>query len=215
MKQKFIFILALLSCFWAQKASAFCNSMSTRVYITTNPGNVQYITTKSRNEFLKYATKGASPNTVGLTVARLSYSGKPQANIEEQDGQVCASLGAIDIKLGYEDLTVYIDKKYDLSSCEYKVTKRHEKQHVAIYQQAMIFFKPDIEKRVQESLKQLRPKIVKTPEERDRVLIEQYQKVMDDLAPLIEHINKTTAKKNQQLDSPESYKRTTALCKNW
>ena len=215
MKQKFIFTLALLLFFSPQKASAFCNSMRTQVYITTNPGIAQYITTKSRNEFLKYASTPASSNTVGLTVARLSYSGKPQPNIEEEDGQVCVSLGAIDIKLGYEDLTVYIDKKYPLSSCEYKVTKRHEKQHVAIYQQAMIFFKPDIEKQVQKSLKQLKPQIVKTPQERDRVLIEQYQKVMDDLLPLIEHINKVTAQKNQQLDSPESYKRTTALCKNW
>ena len=114
-----------------------------------------------------------------------------------------------------DELTVYIDKKYKPSSCEFKVIKAHENYHVAVAQQAMTFFKPDVEAQVQKSLKKIKPKIVKNAIERDQALKEQFNQVMNDLKPLIEHINKTTAKKNYQIDTPESYARTKALCKNW
>ena len=112
-------------------------------------------------------------------------------------------------------MCVYIDKKYKPSSCEYKVIKNHENYHVAVAQQAMIFFKPDVEAQVQKSLQKIKPQIVSTPEEKDQVLKNQFNQIMNDLKPLINHINTVTAKKNYQIDTPESYEKTKALCKNW
>ena len=215
MKKKMFFLLFLLFLFLAQKASAFCNTISTRVYITMNPGNVKYITTQSRYDFIRSAPYPVSPNTLGLTVAQLSITGEARPNVETENGQSCVSLGTLDFKMGYENLVVYIDKKYKPSSCEYQVIKNHENYHVAVAQQAMVFFKPDIEAQIQKSLQKIKPQIVRNNTERNEVLQKQFDLVMNDLRPLIDHINKTTAKKNFQIDTPEAYEKTKALCKNW
>lgn len=217
MQIKKLSVLALLSVFLTQNASAFCDSMNTRVTITTNPGNVKYITTLSRDEFVKKAKQKVSPNSVGLTVSNLTVKGEAEGRVETDNNRTCVSLGSVDFRMGYEtgDLVVYIDKKYPSTSCEYKVTKTHEKYHVAVAQQAMLFFKPDIEKQIQKTIRNLRPQIVSTTTERDKVIQEQFQQIMSDLRPLLQHINDTIAKKNYQIDTPESYAETTALCHNW
>ena len=207
--------LFLLFLFSAQNASAFCNTISTRVYISMNPGNVRYVTTQSKKDFIRSAPNPVSPNTLGLTVAYLNITGDARPNVETQDGKTCVSLGTLNFKMGYDDLVVYIDKKYKPSSCEYQVIKNHENYHVAVAQQAMTFFKPDVEAQIQKSLQKLKPQLVTTAEEKDMVLKNQFNQVMNDLRPLINHINKVTAEKNYQIDTPESYAKTKALCKNW
>ena len=180
-----------------------------------NPGNVRYVTTQSKTDFIRSAPNPVSPNTLGLTVAYLNITGDARPNVETQDGKTCVSLGTLNFKMGYDDLFVYIDKKYKPSSCEYQVIKNHENYHVAVAQQAMTFFKPDVEAQIQKSLQKLKPQLVTTAEEKDMVLKNQFNQVMNDLRPLINHINKVTAEKNYQIDTPESYAKTKALCKNW
>ena len=217
MMNKKSFLCAVLSLFLSQNASAFCDVVSTRVNITTNPGNVQYITTKSRSEFLHGANQVVSPNTLGLTVSNLSVSGTAQVNIETLGKQICASLGVLNFKMGYQngDLKVYIDKKYKPGSCEYEVIREHEKYHVDVAQQAMLFFKEDIEKKIHEIVGKMRPKIVRSEKEANALIQDQFNQIIAELTPLIQHINKKIAEKNAKIDTPESYAKTTALCNHW
>ena len=208
-------LLPLLSLFLSQNASAFCDSVSTRIYITMNPGNVKYVTTRSKYDFINSAPHPVSPNTLGLTVAKMNITGKATPEIEKGEKGTCVSLGTLNFKMGYDELTVYIDKKYKPSSCEYKVIKNHENYHVAVAQQAMTFFKPDVEKKIQDSLRKIKPQIVHSNREAEEALQNQFNQVMNELQPLINHINKVTAQKNYQIDTPESYAKTKALCKNW
>ena len=215
MKKKVSFCLALLLLFLSQKASAFCDTMSTRVYLNMNPGNVKYVTTRSRHDFIRSSPYPVSPNTLGLTVSHLSITGEARPRVETEDGKSCVSLESVNFNMGYDQLIVYIDKKYKPSSCEYQVIKNHENYHVAVAQQAMTFFKPDVEAQIQKSLKKLKPQEVRNNTERDKVIQMQFNQIVNDLKPLIEHINKITAQKNYQIDTPESYEKTKALCQNW
>ena len=216
MNKKAIFC-AILSLFLSQNASAFCDTLNVRVDISTNPGNVQYITTKSKDEFIRGSKQVVSPNTLGLTVSNLTVSAKARAKIEELGNQYCASLGALHFNMGYEsgDLKVYIDKKYKPGSCEYEVIRQHEDYHVKVAQQAVLFFKPDIEKKIHEVVGKLRPQVVRSKKEADAVVQSQSNQISAELMPLIDHINKTIAAKNAAIDTPESYAKTTAMCKNW
>ena len=207
--------LPLLSLLFVQNASAFCDSSSTRINITMIPGNVKYITTRSRHDFIHSSNHPVSPNTLGFTVSNLTITGNALSDVEIEDGKMCVSMGTLNIRMEYDPLIVYIDKKYKPSSCEYKVIKNHENYHVAVAQQAMIFFKPDVEKKIQESLRKIKPVIVKSAKERDEALNKQLTQVMNDLKPLVAHINNITAQKNYQIDTPESYAKTKALCKDW
>ncbi len=219
MMNKKIILCAILSLFLSQNASAFCDKISTRVQITTNPGNVKYITTLSRSDFIQGKKYKVSPNTLGLTVADLSISiaGKAQPKIERQGKQICVSLDALAFKMGYEKdgLKVYIDKKYKPGSCEYEVIREHENHHVAVAQQAMLFFRPDIEAKIHEIISNLRPQIVTSEKDITKVIEKQTKQVITELEPLLRHINQTIAKKQAQIDTPESYEKTQALCKNW
>ena len=217
MMKKRTLLWALLSLFLSQNASAFCDMTNTRVNITTNPGNVQYITTKSRSEFLNASQHQVSPNTLGLTVSNLTISGGVVPRFERLDKQICVGIDTLNFKMGYErgNLKVFIDKKYAPGSCEYEVIREHENYHVAVAQQAMLFFKPDIEKKIHTVVGKLRPKVVRSEKEAAKVVQEQFGYVMTELSPLINHINSVIAEKNAKIDTPESYTQTTALCKNW
>ena len=217
MTNKKLLFCAILSLFLSQNASAFCDKSSTRIQITTNPGNVQYITTRSREDFIQNRNYKVSPHTLGLTASELSISAQPKSKIERLGKQICVSLDSLSFKMGYEKdgLKVYIDKKYKPGSCEYEVIREHENYHVAVAQQAMLFFKPDIENTIQEIVGNLKPQITTNEKDVAKIVQKQYEEVMNHLKPLITHINMTIAKKNAQIDTPESYEKTRALCKNW
>lgn len=217
MMNKKIILCAILSLFLSQNASAFCDKTSTRVQITTNPGNVQYITTLSREDFIRNRSYKVSPHTLGLTVSELTISAQPRTKIEEQGNQICVTLDTLSFKMGYEKngLKVYIDKKYKPGSCEYEVIREHENYHVAVAQQAMLFFKPDIEDKIYEIVSNLKPQITTDKKEVENIVQKQYEQIMEQLTPLLTHINQTIAKKNAQIDTPESYEKTKALCNNW
>jgi hypothetical protein len=86
---------------------------------------------------------------------------------------------------------------------------------VAVAQQAMLFFKPDIEDKVYEIVSNLKPQITTDKKEIETIVQRQYEQIMEQLTPLLAHINQTIAKKNAQIDTPESYEKTKALCNNW
>lgn len=217
MMNKKIILCAILSLFLSQNASAFCDKSSTRVQITTNPGNVQYITTLSREDFIRNRNYKVSPHTLGLTASELTISAQPKPKVEVQGNQFCITLESLSFKMGYEKngLKVYIDKKYKPGSCEYEVIREHENYHVAVAQQAMLFFKPDIEDKIYEIVSNLKPQITTDKKEIETIVQKQYEQIMEQLTPLLAHINQTIAKKNAQIDTPESYEKTKALCNNW
>lgn len=217
MTNKKLLFCAILSLFLSQNASAFCDKVSTRVQITTNPGNVQYITTLSREDFIRNRNYKVSPHTLGLTASELTISAQPKSKVEIQGNQICVTLESLAFKMGYEKegLRVYIDKKYKPGSCEYEVIREHENYHVAVAQQAMLFFKPDIEDKIYEIVSNLSPQITTDKNEIESIVKKQYERILEQLKPLLTHINQTIAKKNAQIDTPESYEKTRALCKNW
>ena len=215
--EKLCFILMLLtvSPVFAQKATSFCSSMNTQVHVTLRVGTPKYITTMSRREFLAQAQGKASPYTLGLTVSQLQLNGNARPHTEVSGDRMCIGIGELDIILEDPDLTVYIDKKYKPSSCAYRTIREHEKYHVAVSQQAMMFFKSDIEAALKEALRTTPPDIISTGDNVQASLEKQFNAVMRKLDPLITHINEKIREKNAAIDTPESYAATKALCPNW
>ena len=213
MKQIFALLLCL---FIAQKATAFCRTVTPWASVETKAGYVRYMTHLSRDEFLRRSPVKLSPNTLGMTVSKLGLSGSAEPLIEQQDAHsACVQIKRMTLTLGYDTLEVYIDKKYKPGSCEYEVVKEHENYHVRVSQEAMSFFRPDVEAALNTALRKLRPVQVRSEAEAQQVFNRQFQQVVSELQPLINHINKKIAEKNYLIDTPQSYAETTALCHNW
>ncbi|MBQ4472120.1 MAG: hypothetical protein II942_02615 [Alphaproteobacteria bacterium] len=216
MKKLFILLFCfLVSPVFAQNATPFCTAMTTRIHVKTRPGNPQYVTQYSREQFLQKAHSGQSPYTLGLTVARLDVTFKTKPQLSEQDGQICVALKEVEVEIKYPELVVYIDKKYMPSSCEYQVIREHENYHVAVAQQALSFFRPDIERIVSDTIAAQKPAIVYQRQEIQSEVTKFNRAISDALAPVIAHINKKLIEKNAAIDTKEMYAATTAVCKNW
>lgn len=210
------FIFCLLCLFLSQNANAFCRRISPWALVETRTGTVQYITHLSRDEFLRNAPHKMSPNTLGMTVSKLGMTGSAEPDIQQVDNRtVCVQIQRMDLVIGYDTLEVYIDKKYDPGSCEYEVVKEHENYHVRVSQDAMMFFKPDIEQALDTALSHLEPEYAHSKEEAQRIFNNQFNRVIREIQPLIDHINQKIAEKNYIIDTPESYAETSALCDNW
>lgn len=208
-------ILFVLCCIFCLNASADCtNRTDYKIEIKTRPA--KYITTLTRQEFLRRAKQKVNPNTLGLTTVsfKISAEGEPYSK-SNGIASMCVGLQKFILTIGYDDLTIYIDKKYKRSSCEYRVVKEHEEYHASVAREALVFFKPDIEKRLKKIVAELKPEIVHSQQQGNDVIVRQTEFVLNKMQPLINHINKKIAEKNYQIDTPESYRKTTALCKNW
>ena len=213
-------LFLLLFCFvvspvLAQNATPFCTSMSTRVHIRTKIGNPQYISQYSREDFLKKAEGPPSPYTLGLTVAKIDVTVRTTPTLKEQLGQICVGLSDVDIEMAYPTLTVYIDKKYAPSSCAYQTIKEHENYHVAVAQQALTFFRTDVENAASKAITTLAPKIVYNQDEIPSVVNRLTSTIISALQPVINHINQKLIEKNAAIDTQEMYRATTAVCKDW
>ena len=79
----------------------------------------------------------------------------------------------------------------------------------------MLFFKPNIDEALQKAVAKLKPAYVSSQAEAQRAFENQFKQVVQEIQPLLDHINKKIAEKNYIIDTPESYLETTKLCKNW
>lgn len=213
-------ILFLFLCFsvwpvFAQNAIPFCMSMTTRVHVKTHIGNPKYVTSYSREEFLKKTGRRQDERTLGLTAFHMAVDTKVTPSVEQQFEQICVSISDLDVNLYYPDLTIYIDKKYAPSSCEYQVIKDHENYHVAVAQRALTFYKKDVENVVYDTLRRMSSKIVYSKEEVQPTVARMSDTITAALQPLLQHINAKLVEKNAAIDTPEMYEQTTQRCKNW
>ena len=213
MKKYFLFLSILLL---AHTSFASCVRYPIQYNVKTDTGKVVYNTKLSRTEFAKATKIKVSPHTVGLTVTPSPMMDlKTTKQIRQTGDSACVQLSNVEFTIRYDTITVYIDKKYPKNSCNFKVTKEHEDYHVAVFQQAIEFFKPDIEKALKNAIQELKPEKVFSEKQADIVIQKQKNQIYKKLKPVMEHINKKIVEKNYAIDTPESYKKTTKRCKKW
>ncbi len=211
MKKSFLLLLCL---FLSLNANAICSQHDIKMNIVVEKGQVKYDHTRSRKEFERFA-KTRNPNMLGLTVANLRLNMGGKSTIQSNGKQYCATISEINFYLGFDEIDVYIDKKYPKNSCNYKVIKEHEDYHVAVSQQAMIFFKPDIDRELKQIVSQLKPEYTNSRTNAERIKDKQFKMIQKQIEPLLKHINKKINEKNSAIDTPESYAKTTKKCRKW
>ena len=211
---KFLFILLIWSI--GISVNAACDLPEPHLILKTNPGTITYHNDLSKQEFMLKAPNEQTPDTaVGLTVARMNIQANGTPQMKGNGRKSCVGIKDITFEIGFDQIDVYIDRKYKPGSCEYKIVKEHEDHHAQLSRQAMIFFKPDIEKALRTSLKNYRPRYVHSKRQAEQVAQRQFEQLVEDVRPVIDHVNKVLAQKNAAIDTPASYRQVTAQCDNW
>lgn len=156
---------------------------------------------------------GAAWTPVGLTLTELKY--RMKLKIEAQplsNSAYCARVTAVDAELGYDDLRVYIARKFRPGTCAYDSINAHELTHVAVFRDALDRFYPRLQHRLQRAAQSLDPVRSSSPDMAADYL---RQRLSAAVQPLFLEMNRDLDRANARLDTPERYAQEQALCPEW
>ncbi len=151
---------------------------------------------------------------LGLTVGSISARTRTAIRYKKhQHGGYCVWLSTAEVSVGFEALTVYLDRAYEEGSCEYAAILAHEMTHVRLNRETVETYLPELRRAVSSALR-AKPSIrvlgVKR-QARDAYLI--YLKRR--LGRTLRAMEARRQRKNARIDPPESYRAIKAPCGNW
>lgn len=150
------------------------------------------------------AIAGANQLILGLTEANLAYSVQVTARgiTSRSSGRYCMR-PAVEVKLSFNPMTVYMGADVPQGSCADRVTWDHELKHVAVYQS----FLPEFARRVESELKTQLGTQVQHFANADAGQKHLDDLVRDSLAPLVQTGMAEVKTLQRHVDTPQEYAR--------
>ncbi len=190
------------------------------VSLEIKPGRVVYDASKSRKQIqrlqsgrggAKSSKRGWKP--IGLTLTELKFRMNISVStISRSDDRYCATVAGVKATLGYEKITVHVDKRYRRGSCQYRSVLQHEKEHLSIFRGVLDRYAPKVERRLTQAATGLRPITAGSPQQAANKLQNALQRRME---PLFKEMNRTLDRENDTIDTAANYKREQARCRKW
>ncbi len=222
--QKFLISAVAITILMSQSAwaasCAFPDQRNVNVTINRNDGKVVLNNERSRDNLRRMQRQSGRSNAfgsawtpVGLTLTELKY--QMRLNIEAvpiSNSSYCARLTDVEADLGYDELRVYIARKFRPGSCAHRSINDHELTHVAVFREALNRFYPRLQHRLQRAATEMRPVRASSPESAASYLRKRLSAVVK---PLFLEMNRELDRNNAQLDTPERYRQEQALCTDW
>ena len=222
-------LLAAISAAWiagpgptTAEAAAPCPraDSSPQVSLETKPGRVVYDNGKTRRQLqrLQGKSRGASNSKrgwkpIGLTLTELKFRMNISVRTLSRPGNGhCGTVSGVTATLGYERITVYLDKRYKRGSCQYRSVLEHEKEHVAIFRGVLDRYAPKVKRRLVLAASGLKPIAARSPQRAADKLQKALQRQME---PLFEEMNRTLDRENDSIDTAANYRREQARCRKW
>lgn len=151
---------------------------------------------------------------LGLTTGPISARYRTRVRLRRSlHGGFCVSLVAANIQVGFETLTVYLDRKYPKGSCEYEAILAHEMEHVRRNRDAVTRDLPRLRRQVAQVLRAKPALHVREVERQARDAYLLY--LRQQLGPSLRAIAAARDRSNDAIDTPESYRAIAAKCENW
>ncbi len=209
-------------------ASAFaaeeCKKTQSFVPITMNLeyGKVEYLNNLKNNSFQSFLHRETGyrpklPDMVrGVTFAASSIGVQSNAKIRQTGASFyCVELEKIQVNFGYERIIVLIDRSYRPGSCEYRAVKDHEDTHVFLNRDTLRFYSKYVHDEAYKIAQKILPRGVKNEKDAKKALEDMTAEVQQAVLPINDFFMKIKDEENLKIDTPESYAKTSRLCKNW
>ncbi len=159
---------------------------------------------------------GASPGQipVGLTSANLAFRMETRVAVTRQSRKrYCADLAKLDASLGFDWIRVHVTRDYARGSCPYKAIVDHERRHVAVFQGTLKRYAETFRRTLRREADRLAPVALSAPGDRAAQILQ--DRLHNRLKPLLRRIEQSLEDANAALDSPKSYARDHARCRDW
>jgi hypothetical protein len=198
-------------------ADAFRDYAGTRsptVAVSIKDAPVEYDFSRSSSEIAQLggaAALGGIPR--GLTVSnfvndtRVSFVGVRVA------GGYCLTPMRADIGLGFDRMTVYIERKYHEGDCNFRVVKQHELTHVSNAREPMYAALPAFRQAVAQALEDPAFPMWGPSEEMAKEMA--MGQISRHTKPVVDAFRAESQRRDTQLDSYQSLKGTQAMCSGW
>jgi len=229
MVKKLVFLIVMLSC--APAVARQCPNPMTRptVFIREVYGETQFNYSKTSEEIRQISTRTQSTgehHTVikGLTVADFRMQLQMDVEAVGVEGGVCVYPVRLWGYMGYDEVIIYVDRKYPMLSCQRYVIEQHERQHAMINNQVLHEFLPGIVRSMTRYVENIRPAFIPVQNNESRANIDQrvddahreissrvFKRAEQELQPFYAE----RERRNALLDTDESYERDAARCLSW
>lgn len=203
------------------EAAAGCSKAQAlpRVSLKTRPGRVAYNNRLSRQRLRALQgqsgaaglKKGWHPS--GMTLTELQFGMDfSYSTLSRPNEELCATVSAVKASLGYDKITVYVDKRYRKGSCQHLSILEHEKEHVAIFRDTLALYAPKVERRLNRAAAGLKPVSASSPDQAGEKLKKALHRQIE---PLLKEMYRTLDRDNDRIDTSANYKREQARCSKW
>jgi hypothetical protein len=189
------------------------------VTMSTLPGYLYYDTSRSSGELDRLQGRTGSADRrhgwhpIGLTLTELQFRMQIRVNtLARVDNSHCAVIAAVDASLGYDKITVYVDRRYPPGSCQHQSVLDHEHTHVAVFRDTLAIYAPKVEQQLTDVAQRLKPVTARTAEQAAAKLQKTLQREME---PLFNEINRRLDIDNARLDGKDNYLREQSRCSKW
>jgi len=150
---------------------------------------------------------------LGLTVTEFRFNMRVNVRAYQiRENHFCAVIESLDAGVGYTDFIVYIDRKYLQGSCEYRLIRNHEDEHVGIYRDNLIHYAPLLRKELTDAVRRMGPIYVDSA---DRGAKQAQAFVQEKIKPLVDNMQRTVDDRNANIDTKQSYESIRRRCSNW
>lgn len=190
---------------------------SPRLNMTTSYGKLAYNYDYDRQSLTQMGREYGliEPNMYasGLSLFGIDWSVTLNTTVRvAKDNSICILPASLDVFIGYQEPTIYIDKALDKNSCQYKLVLRHEHQHQQISIAALEYFIPRIREQILQNIAKVSPRNVNSLSQTDRTTAEMNDQYIEMIRPMVESFKATMLKSQKRLDNTENYRFESSIC---
>ena len=215
----FLITLALCNIIFPINAKEICAGFKGDINFSVKviPKNIHYNLGISQEDLHQLAGKKYGQNKkkqiLGLTSTKQSISTKMAGQVSKMStGLFCFQVTSVDIKIKILQLDVFVLGKYARGSCQYAAIIDHEHEHVTTYQIGINKLERAFNRKLLGIIKRLPPSISNTPEKARNIA---FKMVLDKIKQIKTPISRAMKYRDQQIDTPLSYKSLTQQCSSW
>ena len=169
---------------------------------------------KKKNAIYNHVENDENIEIDGLTSIKNSFEVNVEAKqIGVSDGYKCVYPEAIDVYLGYLAPVIYIANDLPKDSCRYNLALRHEKTHMQIYIEALLYILPQLKNRVNMGIEKIGVKVISGDSNVEFVAKEMYNEYVNYLKTFVDKWKDEMFVEQLKLDSYENYMIESRICK--
>ncbi len=167
-----------------------------------------------RNLFATRGMQVSGPHqrALGVTFVETRFSLAGTSSVRRAGRGYCVSLEKVDAEIGWDRMEVFVASEFRPGECPYAAVLDHEDQHVAINQDTLKEYAPQLRAKLESALAEEPPMFVLDPQGGTDLML---QGVHQRMVRVFDQFQKTLAQRQGVIDSASNYDAIAALCPDW